>query len=257
MTTNKQENELSQKILTFHQMNYQKPAPHQGIIDRKFSYFQYSRYYAVIEEIRKLDFDSFLDVGCAEGLYLITAKEKHAKCDVFGVDFSAVAMKKARFYTNNSDSFLAAADAMHLPFKNNSFDLTLCSETLEHIVDDNLAIKELARISKKTCLITVPSFNNLHAKSSFKPDLDCESDTHLRKYMQNEIKQTLTNYFQDVQIYNLSFWFLSSADIISHMFLPKGISSKISHVFSSLAGLDYRLCKAGAHGHSFICICKK
>lgn len=142
--------ELSQKLLTFHQKTYRKPYAHQVISDPKSSYFQYSRYHAILQEFKKLDFKSFLDVGCAEGMYLAAVKERWAQCDVYGVDFSSLAMKKARFYTIQSESCLAVADAAYLPFKNGSFDLVLCSETLEHVVDDNSAIKELARICRKS-----------------------------------------------------------------------------------------------------------
>ncbi|MGC7846716.1 class I SAM-dependent methyltransferase [Desulforudis sp. 1088] len=38
---------------------------------------------------------------------------------------------------------------MNLPFNNNSFDFFICSHVLEHVEDDDLAISELFRITKK------------------------------------------------------------------------------------------------------------
>jgi predicted SAM-dependent methyltransferase len=41
------------------------------------------------------------------------------------------------------------ADITKLPFKNNEFDVILCNHVLEHIEDDNKAMKELFRVLKK------------------------------------------------------------------------------------------------------------
>ena len=245
MTLTNQASELTQKILSFHQKNYSKPETHQVISDPKASYFQYSRYYGILREIDRFSFTDFLDVGCAEGMYLLAVKKNWSKSNVFGIDFSAIALKKTRIYTNKTHSSLACADAAHLPFKNDSFDLVLCSETLEHMVDDKIAIKELLRICRKACIITVPSFSSTWAKSHFKPDIECKGDSHLRKYLRSELEDTLSQCFERVTIYNMSLWYLSSADIIMHMFLPKKITPALSHLFSNLASVDYNLCKAG------------
>src|SRR3989344_4412706 len=45
-----------------------------------------------------------------------------------------------------------------LPFQNNSYDLIICSDVIEHIKDDAKAVSELARVlaSNGTMIITVP-----------------------------------------------------------------------------------------------------
>jgi len=151
---------------------------------------------------------------------------------------------------------LTCADAAHLPFKDGSFELVLCSKTLEHIVDDGAAIRELRRICGNACVITVPSFSSQRAKTHFKPDVNCTRDSHLRKYLRSDLEDTLGGLFGKVTICDLSSWYLSSAGILMHMFLPKRVASGFGYFFSKFAALDYRLSKAGAHGYSFICICK-
>jgi ubiquinone/menaquinone biosynthesis C-methylase UbiE len=247
---------LSQRILGFHQQNYRKSETHQVVTDPKSSYFQYSRYFAILRELEKISFENFLDVGCAEGMYLNASKKQNG-CSVYGVDFSSVALKKTKLYAGQSDAFLACADVTRLPFKDGSFDLVLCSETLEHVVNDTLAMEEIARICKKSCLITVPCFHGIWSKTRFKPDTDCTSDSHLRKYMQSELRAKLRLNIKSVQIVDVSSWYLSTADIVLHACLGNDASSKISHFFSKFASIDYDLCRAGAHGHSFICICQK
>jgi hypothetical protein len=248
---------LSRRILEFHERNYGQPQTHQTILNPKSFYFQYSRLFAVLKEIQNFNFESFLDVGCAEGMYLVAVKKRKPQCSAYGVDFSLASVKKAQVYTNQSGSYLIRTDASNLPFINRPFDVVLCSETLEHIVEDKKAMKELARVCGKLCLITVPSFHSQRSESRFKPDVNCERDSHLRKYSRNELRGTLGMFFEDVRIFDLSLWHLSSVAIIIHAFLPRPVSAKISVFFSVFAGLDYRLCKSGAHGHSFICICLK
>jgi len=248
---------LSKRILRFHETNFEKPQTHQPILNPKSAYFQYSRLYGVLEEANHIDFKTFLDVGCAEGMFLLAAKSLRPSCEIYGIDFSRAAVRKAQGYTSKAESHLVRADALHLPFRNQLFDVVLCSETLEHVVDDLAATKELARVCGKLCLITVPSFNSQKAKLRFNPDIDCKHDSHLRKYLKSELEYTLAKNFRNIRVFNLSLWHLSTAAIILHNFLPKYIASKISKFFSVFAGFDYRLCKSGAHGHSFICICLK
>jgi ubiquinone/menaquinone biosynthesis C-methylase UbiE len=98
---------------------------------------------------------SFLDVGCAEGLYVHFAA---SLCSLsVGVDISEPRIKKAekgkkfkheRFYVGNAEE---------LPFEDGSFDVVICTETLEHVLDDKKAIGELSRVTKKHVLIVVPT----------------------------------------------------------------------------------------------------
>lgn len=256
MTGKAQKEILATKILDFHQKNYVNLPPHQPISDIKASYHQFSRYYGILAEIEKLPFKTFLDAGCAEGMFLLGVKKMVPNAEVYGVDFSAVGVRKAKFYSGRVAS-LACADLGHLPFGDNSFDLVLCSETLEHIVDDVSALKDLIRICKKTCIVTVPSFSNSWSKKQFKPDVNCQRDSHLRKYSREDLETLLRPHFREVTIFHSSMWYPSSFDIIMHMFIKGKIAAHIGHLMSHFADLDYRMSKAGAHGHSFICICKK
>jgi len=49
----------------------------------------------------------------------------------------------------------------HLPFKDRSFDTVVISEVLEHLEQPANALRELARVSKKRIVITVPNPWNL------------------------------------------------------------------------------------------------
>ena len=57
------------------------------------------------------------------------------------------------------------ADALNLPFKNDSCDLVICESSLEHFKDPILAVKEMNRVLKKEGLvyISVPFIVGFHA----------------------------------------------------------------------------------------------
>jgi len=120
-------------------------------------------------DFSKLDISpdaKILDIGCGEGRHTIKAcQQKDTIC--IGADFvfkNLVETKnKLAFHKNFNDLKcktidLSCMDVTKLPFKNDSFDSIICSEVLEHIPDDAMAISELIRIlkPKKILAVSVP-----------------------------------------------------------------------------------------------------
>lgn len=99
--------------------------------------------------------DTVLDLGCGEGRHVISA---YLEGDVqsVGVDLSHddLLTTRQRFQDFSEPpcdqkSFgLSAANALQLPFADNSFDKVICSEVLEHIPDFRGALKEIERVLK-------------------------------------------------------------------------------------------------------------
>ena len=107
----------------------------------------------ILSEIKKLKkSDSFLEVGCAQGYYLSHALTKTKK--VFGIDVVASFIHVAK----KTGANVRVASAIRLPYKSNSFDNILCTETLEHVKDWKLAVSEIKRVLKPKgrVIVTVP-----------------------------------------------------------------------------------------------------
>lgn len=99
--------------------------------------------------------DRLLDLGCGEGRHVISAYVE-GEITAIGVDLCLddlkTAQHKAQDYLETDQQQkafgLANADALNLPFADNSFDKVICSEVLEHIPDYAGALKEIERVLK-------------------------------------------------------------------------------------------------------------
>ncbi len=111
--------------------------------------------------------EKVLDLGCGEGRHVISAYLEQQVTSI-GVDLSVddlktTAEKFAPFALPDDAQRafgLLSANALHLPFADNTFDKIICSEVLEHIPDYQQVLNEIERILKPGGLfcVSVPRF---------------------------------------------------------------------------------------------------
>jgi hypothetical protein len=108
--------------------------------------------YRLLESLSHLEFESLLDVGGAEG-YKAFLANKIFGISVLSTDLSEDACKRAKeIFGIEANS----SDIHNMLYKDDQFDVVMCSETLEHVADWKQATSELLRVARKAVVITVP-----------------------------------------------------------------------------------------------------
>lgn len=154
-------------------------------------------YNDLIEMLNQVQHDKYkvLDAGCGEGFTLNKLSQNKIGEKLEGIEFSKDAVeigKKLHPYLS-----LKQGDIYKLPYKDNSFDLVLSTEVLEHLKEPEKALKELIRVSKKYILLSVPNepwfriANFLRGKNITRWGNDIEhvnhwSKRHFREFVRGE-----------------------------------------------------------------------
>ncbi|MDW7726662.1 MAG: methyltransferase domain-containing protein [Candidatus Methanoperedens sp.] len=90
-----------------------------------------------------------LDVGCQDLFFdskIIPYQKSFAGCDLGWENAFHHAKDNIKKHGWNN-VYLIKCMGEYLPFPNNLFNMTLCFETLEHVTDENAAVKEINRVS--------------------------------------------------------------------------------------------------------------
>lgn len=128
---------------------------------------------------------SVLDVGCGVGETLdLLAKEKCAECH--GVDVSDFAIH--RIVERGYDG--RVAELPRIPYPNASFDVVVCTETLEHVTDTKRTIAEFRRVLRVTgkLLLSVPD------------GTADDEDVHVRRFNAGQLRRVLEDRFDVLRL---------------------------------------------------------
>lgn len=125
---------------------------------KELASFYGRRFKAISEALKTYDFKKVLDAGCGDGEIgrLLLSQRK---VEVYGVDISRKGVELA----NKKGLHAKVGDiSVKIPFKNNSFDLVLSSESIEHVLNPDTFLKEIYRVLKPggIILITTPNLSS-------------------------------------------------------------------------------------------------
>lgn len=112
-------------------------------------------YRELFKMLKPLRAESILDVGCGEGFTLKKLEEKKIGKKNEGIDYSKDAIKLGKkIYPELA---LFEGDVYGLKYKDNNFDLSICTEVLEHLDDPKKAVAEIKRVTSKYIIFSVPN----------------------------------------------------------------------------------------------------
>lgn len=113
-----------------------------------------SRFFATLREvIAPVDPITVLDAGCGEGETIGQLGDLLGE-QITAVDVSGYCLD--RVVARHPGVVTAVADVTELPFANDSFELVMCLEVLEHLGDPEAAVAELSRVASGSVVVSVP-----------------------------------------------------------------------------------------------------
>jgi SAM-dependent methyltransferase len=121
-------------------------------------------YTLVREQIGTVAGQRILEVACGRGGFVRELARSGAH--VTGCDFSLAALRigkeKLRALGNGTSAELIQGDAQVLPFADESFDVVVSCETIEHVPDAQKALRELWRVARPggKLFLTTPNYAN-------------------------------------------------------------------------------------------------
>ncbi|MFC6632080.1 class I SAM-dependent methyltransferase [Microbulbifer taiwanensis] len=177
-------------------------------------------------ELRNLNLQAgqrVLDLGCGEGRHAIHLLVSEA-VDVVGIDLSIddvrTASERAKPFVGEPQTpgrlLLGVGNGLQLPFADNSFDVVICSEVLEHILDYRGVLAEIDRVLKPAGIFaaSVPTFFPEWVCWQFSDEYHQVEGGHIRIFRERELRNSIESlghqYFARHKAHALHapFWWL-------------------------------------------------
>ncbi len=175
-----------------------------------------------------------LEIGCSSGVFL--EQLRRAGFDnAHGIDISQVAIMKCISAGLHN---VRVADGSASDFPNESFDVVIASDVLEHILDHHKALKEWCRILKPggRLILFVPALHILWSRHD-------EENQHVRRYAKKELVNLLKE--ANFTIRRVGFWnFFAFVPVLASVFLEKVVApgegsigrfNRVSRIINNIA----------------------
>lgn len=140
--------------------------------------------------------EKILDVGCGDGSNLRWLSE--FTDNLWGTDYNLLRLKRAEKIIKKleKNTKLFVANILSLPFLENSFDIIFFNHVIEHIVEDEVALKKIFDITKKggIMILGTPNEGALSWKFAYwlEPRIKNNTD-HVNFYTENSISEIAKN----------------------------------------------------------------
>jgi ubiquinone/menaquinone biosynthesis C-methylase UbiE len=100
--------------------------------------------------------ESILDVGCGEGVLTEQWADQLGSGRIVGIDLDDPKLKAEWEKRQRANLEYRVEDATNLSFADDEFDMASAIEVLEHVPDPERTVSEMARVAKKSVLVSVP-----------------------------------------------------------------------------------------------------
>ncbi|HLE48575.1 MAG TPA: class I SAM-dependent methyltransferase [Patescibacteria group bacterium] len=170
---------------------------HERLVPDRIPWFQIQmlwdhvdRYKFVVPYIKS---KTVLDIACGSGYGTLYLAENGAK-NVLGMDLSTSAITYAKKHYSHKNVLYSVGNAESIPLKNNSIDVLVSFETIEHLNNYKNFIKEIQRVLKKNGLLIISTPNNITGTGSKNP-------YHKKEFTFKEFRQLIEKQFVNINVY--------------------------------------------------------
>lgn len=140
-----------------------------------------------------------LDVGCGTGRHILELSQSPGT--FVGLDMAEEDLKKMRYLLGmargegrvEGDVHIVQGDGARLPFADDEFENVICTETLEHVDNDEALMSELVRVLKPggVLCVSVPDEYSERLLWRLSPRYRTAPGGHVRIYRRAQIKGLL------------------------------------------------------------------
>ena len=139
-----------------------------------------------------------LDIACGTGYGSNILFNSGGKV-VYGCDISSDAIEYAKKKYGKESINFETMNATNLDFPDNEFDCVVSFETIEHISDYKLVLKEFHRVLKNDGILIISTPNkDISSKGREKPS----NPFHFNEFTIHEFSNLLDIFFNDVTLYS-------------------------------------------------------
>lgn len=154
---------------------------------------------SVLTQIRRISKNfqnkpSILEVGCSSGL--LSLELQKAGFDITAMDISPEAVEKA---LKNGVKKVVCQDGQDIKLDENSFDIIIASDVLEHIQNEKDAVTNWLSLLKKNgvMIVYVPAFQSLWSRFD-------EINMHYKRYRVGELSKLMQD--RGAKVIYKSYW---------------------------------------------------
>jgi ubiquinone/menaquinone biosynthesis C-methylase UbiE len=142
-----------------------------------------------------------LDIACSWGYGSRFLRDKNASL-VIGGDISTEAVECAQKYWSRQGMAFITLDVISLPFADNSFDVIVSMETIEHLEKYEDYLNECQRVLKGGGMFICST----PYKGYGVPGIVRVFPSHIHEFYPEEFQAVLSQFFTEVRLYGQDYW---------------------------------------------------
>ena len=151
--------------------------------------------------------ENVLEIGCGDGYGTFHFSKKVQS--IIGLDISKKIVNHARDKYPQSNCKFQDFNGCNLPFEDESFDLVISFQVIEHVKDVDFYLQEIKRVLRRGGSFVVTTPNRSYRLA---PGEKPFNRFHLREYDSLEFKDVLKKSFSDLELLSIS----ASNEIYKH-----------------------------------------